>query len=151
VKFFAWGATKGRSQQYSEIFTCPCAELPMNYLGMPIDEKKLVVSQWDPMEEKFGKKITGWKGNVLSTGDKVTLVNACLSSITLYMLSFLEAPKGFIKKADLHRKRMVWDEIDGRKRYHLVNWHTICLPKDCGGLGVLDLPTMNKSLLCKWL
>jgi hypothetical protein len=67
------------------------------------------------------------------------------------MLSFLEAPKGFIKKADLHRKRMVWDEIDSKKRYHLVNWHTICLPKDCGGLGVLDLPTMNKSLLCKWL
>jgi hypothetical protein len=30
-------------------------------------------------------------------------LNACLSSISLYMLSFLEAPKGFIKKADLHR------------------------------------------------
>jgi hypothetical protein len=37
------------------------------------------------------------------------------------------------------------------KRYHLVNWHTVCLPKDCGGLGVLDLTTMNKILLCKWL
>jgi hypothetical protein len=23
--------------------------------------------------------------------------------------------------------------------------------KDCGGLGVLDLATMNKSMLCKWL
>jgi hypothetical protein len=103
------------------------------------------------VEEKFGKKIAGWKGNMLSIGDRVTLVNACLSSIALYMLSFLEAPKGFINKADMHRKIMVWQEIDGRKRYHLVNWHTMCLPKDCGGLGVLDLTTMNKSLLCKWL
>jgi hypothetical protein len=36
-------------------------------------------------------------------------------------LSFLEAPKGFIHRADIHRKRMVWPEIDGRKRYNLVN------------------------------
>jgi hypothetical protein len=67
------------------------------------------------------------------------------------MLSFLEAPKGFIQRADIHRKRMAWQELDDRKRYHLVNWHTVCLPKDCGGLGVLDLTTMNKSLMCKWL
>jgi hypothetical protein len=81
----------------------------------------------------------------------VILVNACLNSIPLYMLSFLEAPKGFIKKVDIHRKRMVWQELEEKKRYHLVNWNTICLPKDCGGLGVLDLTTMNQSLLCKWL
>jgi hypothetical protein len=35
------GAAKDRAQQYSEIFTCPTAELPMKYLPMPIDEKKL--------------------------------------------------------------------------------------------------------------
>jgi hypothetical protein len=94
----------------------------MKYLGMPIDEKKIVISHWDPVVEKFGKKIDRWKGNMLSIRDRVSLVNACLSSIALYMLSFLEVPKGFISKADMHRKRMVWQEIDGRKRYHLVNW-----------------------------
>jgi hypothetical protein len=31
----------------------------MKYLGIPIDEKKLVVSQWDHVEEKFAKKIVG--------------------------------------------------------------------------------------------
>jgi hypothetical protein len=117
----------------------------MKYLGMPVDEKRLAVSQWVPIEEKFAKKIAGWKGNMLSIGDRVTLVNACLTSICLYMLSFLEAPKGFIHRADIHRKRMVWQEIDGRKRYHLVNWHTVCLPKDCGGLGVF---TTRKPVYC---
>jgi hypothetical protein len=51
------------------------------------------------VEEKIGKKIVGWKGNMLSVGDRVSLVNACLSSISLYMLSFLKEPKGFIKKS----------------------------------------------------
>jgi hypothetical protein len=31
----------------------------MKYLGMSIDEKKLIVSQWVPVEEKFAKKIAG--------------------------------------------------------------------------------------------
>jgi hypothetical protein len=31
------------------------------------------------------------------------------------MLSFLEAPKGFIHRADIHRKIMVWQEIDDKK------------------------------------
>jgi hypothetical protein len=79
----------------------------MKYLAMPIDEKKLAASQWDHVEEKIGKKIVGWKGNMLSMGDRVTLVNACLGSISLYMLSFLEVSKGFMKKADMHRNRMV--------------------------------------------
>lgn len=39
----------------------------------------------------------------------------------------------------------------GHQKYHLVNWPTICRPKDQGGLGVLDLDIMNISLLGKWL
>jgi hypothetical protein len=123
----------------------------VKYLGMPIDEKRLTMSKWNPIAEKMGKKLSGWKGNMLSASDRLTLVNACLSSITLYMLSFLEAPKDFLKKADIIRKRMIWQEMEDKKKYHLMKWDTVCLPKDCGGLGVLDLAIMNKSLLCKWL
>jgi hypothetical protein len=150
-EFFCLGDARERSQQYSEIFTRPIAKLPMKFIGMPIDERKLAVSKWDPIAEKMGKKLSGWKGNMLSAGDILTLVNACLSGITLYMLAFLEAPKRFLKKADIIRKRMIWQEMEDKKKYHLVKWDTVCFPKDCGGLGVLDLTTMNKSLFCKWL
>ena len=39
-----------------------------------------------------------------------------------------------------------------KKKYHLVNWKTVCLPKDQGGLGVIDLEIMNIALLekCLW-
>jgi hypothetical protein len=50
---------------------------------------------------------------------------------------------------DIHRKIMMWHELDDKKKHHLINWQTVCLPKDCGGLGVLDLETMNIILLCK--
>jgi hypothetical protein len=43
------------------------------------------------------------------------LVNACLSSIPLYMLYFLEVSNSVIKKMYSQRKMIVWHELDGRK------------------------------------
>jgi hypothetical protein len=40
-EIFFLAAAKVRSQQYSEIFTCPGVELAIKYLGMPIHKKKL--------------------------------------------------------------------------------------------------------------
>ena len=45
----------------------------------------------------------------------------------------------------------MWSGEKGKKKYHLVNWQEVCLPKDQGGLGVPDLEIMNIALLSKWL
>lgn len=52
---------------------------------------------------------------------------------------------------DFFMCRFLWNSTEGNKKYHLVSWSVVCLPKDQGGLGVLDLRTMNLSLLGKWL
>jgi hypothetical protein len=41
--------------------------------------------------------------------------------------------------------------VEKRKKYHLVNWDTVCTAKEKGGLGILNLRRMNISLLTKWL
>jgi hypothetical protein len=63
------------------------------------------------------------------------------------LLSFLEDPKSFLKKVDIVRKRMIWQELDDKKKHHLVNVGD--LPRDYGGLGVIDLETMNKVCYAK--
>ena len=80
---------------------------------------------------------------------RVTLVQACLTNIPLFMMSFYPLPVGPRKKADLYRARLVWQENEDKK-YHLVNWKTCCLPKEQGVLGILNLEMMNKALLAKW-
>jgi hypothetical protein len=45
----------------------------------------------------------------------------------------------------------LWQEKEGVKKYHLVNWQSVLSPHDMGGLGVTDLVTLNKCLLSKWL
>lgn len=150
-EIYCMGEAVQRSEDYSEVFTCNVGSLPLTYLVIPVDVKRLSSSQWKPLKEKMDKKLSGWKGNLLSIGGRAVLVNACFSSVSLYMLFFLEAPEGVIKRRDQFRSRLLWQEYNGKKKYHLVNWPTVCLPKDSGGLGILDLQDMNKSLLCKWL
>ena len=36
------------------------------------------------------------------------------------------------------------------RKFHFVKWDTVCLDKRKGGLGVRDLSTLNKAILCKW-
>lgn len=76
---------------WSEIFTCPKKNLPMNYLRIPITHKMLSVSQWTRTMEKFGKKLGLWQGGFLSLW-RLTLINNSLSNIPLYMLSLFFAP-----------------------------------------------------------
>jgi hypothetical protein len=123
----------------------------MKYLGVPIDEKRIRNIDWKPAENKMESKLGCWQGKWLAMGGKVSLINSSLSSIPLYMLSFYRPPKGPKERMDMHRSRFLWEEVKGKKKYHLVSWDVVCLPKDQGGLGILNLDLMNISLLAKWL
>ena len=108
------------------------------------------MADWLPLVEKINKRLDGWKGASLSIGGRLTLLNACLSSIPLYCMSMSLLPNTVIKKIDMVRKRFFWQGGGTKRKYHLVKWSRICKTREKGGLGVKDLRKMNISLLCKW-
>lgn len=113
--------------------------------------KRLRNSHWKYVEDKVENKLGCWKGSLLTIEGRLTLVNSSLNNVPLYMLSFYKLPKGVKRRLDFFRARLLWQEDQGARKYHSVNWPIVCSPKDQGGLGVLDLEVMNLSLLGKWL
>jgi hypothetical protein len=85
----------------------------------------------------------------LSFGRKLTLINACLSSIPTYRMLMYLLPKTILKRMDRTRKRFSW-QGGGKRKYHLVKWTKITKLENKGGLGVKDLRKMNISMLCRW-
>lgn len=150
-KIFCLGEAVDRKLSFEEIFTSKSGSLPMKYLGVPIDEKRIRNSDWKPAENKMESKLGCWQGKWLAMGGKVSLINSSLSSIPLFMLSFYRVAKSPKVRMDMHRSRFLWEEVKNKKKYHLVNWDIVYLPKDQGGLGILNLDLMNISLLAKWL
>jgi hypothetical protein len=148
---YCLGRAKNSCKKFDEVLTCKSGDLPMKYLGIPIDEKRLAFSRWDPIIEKFGKKMNPWQGRDLVMVGHSTLINSSLTSLALYMLFFYRIPPGVKKKMDMHRASFLWIGDKNKIKYHMIIWPIVCLPKDQGGLGILDLDVMNISLLSKWL
>lgn len=146
---FCLGEAAERQDSYSQMFTCQIGRLPMKYLGVPIDQVRIHNKDWKPVEEKIEKKLGCWQGKLLAIGGRVALINSSISSVPLYMMSLYSLPCGVREKIDFYRRRFLWQEDQGIRKYHLVKWPVICLPKDQGGLGILDLDVMNKALLGK--
>jgi hypothetical protein len=36
-------------------------------------------------------------------------------------------------------------------KYHMVDWATVCKPKEFGGLGILNTRHMNIAMMLKWI
>jgi hypothetical protein len=150
-ELFCFGKAKEEEQQYKQIFGCDIGAFPFRYLGIPIHYRKLKNSDWYPVETRFEGKLGCWKGKLLSYGDRLVLINSVLTSLPMFMLSFLEIPVGVRKRLDFYRSRFFWQSDEDNRKYRLTRWNIICRPKDQGGLGIEVLELKNKCLLSKWL
>jgi hypothetical protein len=81
------------------------------YLGVPIQHRKLRNSEWNSPGN--------WQGKLFSYGDRLVLINSVLTSMP-FMLSFLKIPRGE-KKARLFPVKIIWQNDDTKKKYRLTS------------------------------
>jgi hypothetical protein len=110
---------------------------------------KLSNGDWRLVEERFRKKLSSWKGKMLSLGGRLVLINSVLSSLPMYMMSFFSIPKGVLEKLDYYRSRFFWQCDEHKKKYRLAKWSILHKPRSAGGMGIIDLDIQNKCLLSK--
>jgi len=55
------------------------------------------------------------------------------------------------KKIDSIRGRFFWEGVGNKKKYHMVKWEALAVPKEFDGLGFIGTRAMNTSLLAKWI
>ena len=123
------------------------------YLGVPIFKLKPKSSAWNPIVEKMKKKITGWGTAWLNLVGKVVLIKAVMNSYLLYQCSLLLAPVKIINQIEgLVRSFLLHGgNNEGGKKFALVSWKTIKLPRPEGGLQIRDLRLQNQSMGAKLL
>ena len=150
-ELFCYGSAKACETQYSRIFGCGIGTMPFKYLGIPMTHRRLRNSEWRCVIDRFEKRLSNWKAKFLSSGGRLVLINSVLSSLPIFMMSFLEIPTSVLQKLDAIRSRFFWQGGHHKKKYRLAKWEIICQPKEIGGLGVANLDIKNICLLSKWL
>jgi hypothetical protein len=99
-KLFCFGDVKDHELQYEQLFECKHGSYPFRYLGIPMHYRKLYNSDSKIIEERIEKKLSSWKGKYLYVDERLVLINSVLTSLTMFMLSFFEVPKGVLEKID---------------------------------------------------
>ena len=114
-ELFCYGDAKNRETHYSDLFGCELGVLPFCYIGITMHHKKILNVDWRVIEERFQKRLSGWKSKLLSVGGRLTLLNSILSSLPMFMLSFFEIPKGVLEKLDSYRSKFFGKMRDIRR------------------------------------
>jgi hypothetical protein len=146
-ELFCFGEAQDEANVYASLFGCAQGQFPMWYLGIPIHYRRLSLAEWKIVEERLQKRLSSWKGKLLSLEGRLILINSVLSNMVLHMISFFLLPKGVLHKLDYYRSRFFWQGDSEKKKYRLAKWSVVCSPKDQGGLGVHDLEVKNTALL----
>jgi hypothetical protein len=83
---------------------------------------------------------------MLSQVGKIQLVKATLQNLPTYALSLFGIPIKFAEIMERIQRDFLWSGTEDQKRYPLVAWDKVCLPKNLGGLGIRKLKHLNISL-----
>ena len=123
-----------------------------NYLGVPIFKTKTNSLAWQPIVEKIKSKIMGWGTTWLNLARKLILIKAMLNSFLLFQCSLILAPVKIISQIEGLMRSFLWQGgANGSKKFALVNWKIVKMPKQEGGLHIRDLRTQNLIMGSKLL
>jgi hypothetical protein len=137
-----------------EVFPDKYSSFPGKYLGLPLHYRNVKRIEVQPLIDKIRKRLAGWKGRLLSKAGRETLVKSVLSAQQIYHLTVFPVQKWLLRHIDKIRRSFLWkgEEPEFCSGGHcLVNWSVTCLPKNKGGLGILDLERFARALRLRWL
>ncbi|GKA00426.1 RNA-directed DNA polymerase, eukaryota, reverse transcriptase zinc-binding domain protein [Tanacetum coccineum] len=147
---FVLGSSFEEVSRAALITGCNAMQTPFSYLGLPIDCNMANVKSWDPIVDKFSKRLSKWKSSMLSIGGRATLISSVLGSIGTYYLSLFPMPITVSKKLESIRLHFFWGSDDSSKRIPLISWNLVLASKGNGGLGIGSLYSFNQALIQKW-
>jgi hypothetical protein len=94
-----------------------------------------------PLIDKIGARLAGWKGKLLSKAGRETLVKTVISSQPIYHLTVFPLQKWVIQRIDRIQRSFLW-KGDGPENlsggHCLIKWQVTARSKSLGGLGILD-------------
>jgi hypothetical protein len=136
---------------FAQIFSCKNGQFPFKYLGVPLHYSKLRKEDLQLVIDKIMKGIAGWRGKLLFYRGRLTLLQARIASIPLYLLSIIKFPKWALAMINSPMANFFWDDKDGGHKYNLANWGLVYQTQEFGGMGVQNLRDYNLCLLASWV
>ena len=138
-----------RTASLAQLFGCVVGTLPFTYLVLPLGLTKPKVIDFLPLVTKYERRLA-YTSAFLSQAGRLEITNSIFTAFPMFFMSTFRLHKIVIKQVDNYRKHSLWRGADIHdKKPSKAAWELVCLPKDEGGQGVLNLQMQNEALLLK--
>ncbi|XP_058732951.1 uncharacterized protein LOC131604537 [Vicia villosa] len=144
---YCGGMLEGEQEAIMKITGLCKGNLPFRYLGIPLSSKKLSNNQCLVLVDCIVAKLSHWSSHMLSYAGRVQLVNRVSFGSVNYWLSCIPLPKGVIKCIEAKCRSFVWSGKSSITRKAPVAWEKMCLPKNLGGIGIINLQVPDERLV----
>jgi hypothetical protein len=136
----------------ASILECQIASMPFTYLGLPLGTTKPTVQDLSPLLDDVERRLNACS-RFLSYAGRLIYVDSVLSALPTFYMCTMKIQKSAIKIIDRGRRHCLWAKKDDWEKHaqSLVAWEKVCMPKDKGGLGILNLEIQNDTLLLKYM
>ena len=121
------------------------------YLGIPIGTEVDYPAFWQKVHDKIVVRITGWKMKHLSIRQRVAVANTMLISLLWYYIRSVPIRQKDIDMFERTTLEYVWGVEPGQKLQGPIKNSHIYRPIETGGLGLLKVGLMWKSLGLYWI
>ena len=119
------------------------------YLGLPPLVGKGKRKAFSRIKDQVGRKIAGWKGNLLSNAGREILIKAVAQATPTYTMSVFKLPDSLCKELNPMMGNFWWGQKGRERRMAWVSWEKLCKPKSDEGMGFRDFKALNLALLAK--
>lgn len=124
-----------------------CGNLPLRYLGVPLNSRKLSLASSEPLLHQIKARFSSWSTKTLSFAGRLLLIKTVISGITNFWCSSFVLPKACVGKINSMCSTFLWrGNLDARNNAR-VAWETVTKPKEEGGIRSEGPSVMEQSLL----
>lgn len=153
TNFYASGLTKAETDLIQASTGMALGSLPFRYLGIPLNSRKLSLSNCEPLIHQIKTRFSSWSVKSLSFSGRLLLIKTVIAGVTTFWCSAFVLPKACIHRINSLCSMFLWKgSLEGHHSAR-VSWETVIIEKRQGGLGIKYLTTWNKACTLRliWL
>ena len=88
---------------------------------------------------------------MLAVAGRLTLTSSILMALPMHIMAALPLPAWAIKTINRRCRGFIWKGEEETSGGHcLMPWSRVCMPRELGGLGVLNIKWFGFALCCRW-